>query len=387
MGLLGCVGRILKSPMTYHKANKIFKSAKGRYSQAEYKLEQSRDQFQRVMKRLGKKKLDFAANLLTEVEEKLLMVRGQVNFTENKIAQEEQLNFEENTLPVLKKVSMSAGEIVNTGLSMTGAGTATFAGAIGLVGAFGTASTGTAIASLSGAAASNATLAFFGGGSIAAGGAGMTTGAVVLGGIALAPVLIIGAFKFTSYAEKKLTAAEEFSAQVDVAVEQINAMIESITQIEKHFIQFESILDMVATRLKQSLNTLMSRYAKGGNSGLTERSFFACVLLTKTLKRILEVNLMTSEGLIADDSIKVIEHARYMNNENSENNEVVDGVLSGMEIIKPQNVENVSEISPGKDSIKYFWLYDMEEPFCWKGCLVAVFIILFFIQLIRSIFF
>lgn len=48
---------------------------------------------------------------------------------------------------------------------------------------FGAASTGTAISSLSGAAATNATLAWLGGGSLAAGGGGMAAGSVVLGTI------------------------------------------------------------------------------------------------------------------------------------------------------------------------------------------------------------
>ena len=56
---------------------------------------------------------------------------------------------------------------------------------------FATASTGTAIASLSGAAASNATLAFFGGGSLAAGGLGMAGGAAVLGGLVAGPALLV----------------------------------------------------------------------------------------------------------------------------------------------------------------------------------------------------
>ena len=54
---------------------------------------------------------------------------------------------------------------------------------ISAVGTFGLASTGTAISTLSGAAATNATLAWLGGGAIAAGGLGMTAGVVVLGGV------------------------------------------------------------------------------------------------------------------------------------------------------------------------------------------------------------
>ena len=89
--------------------------------------------------------------------------------------------------------------LAGTGASVAGgvgAGVFTALGAYGLVGAFGTASTGTAIGSLSGAAASSATLAWFGGGSLAAGGLGMAGGTAVLGGIVAAPAIIgFGVFR------------------------------------------------------------------------------------------------------------------------------------------------------------------------------------------------
>lgn len=64
------------------------------------------------------------------------------------------------------------------------------------VAAVGTASTGTAIASLSGAAATNATLAALGGGSIAAGGGGIALGTTVLGAATLGVGLMIGGVIF-----------------------------------------------------------------------------------------------------------------------------------------------------------------------------------------------
>ena len=70
------------------------------------------------------------------------------------------------------------------------AGTLASATALGLVATFGTAGTGTAIASLSGAAATNATLAWIGGGTLAAGGGGVAAGATIMtGGVAL---IVIG---------------------------------------------------------------------------------------------------------------------------------------------------------------------------------------------------
>jgi len=86
-----------------------------------------------------------------------------------------------------------------TGASLAGgasAGALTALGAYGLVGALGTASTGAAIGGLSGAAASSATLAWFGGGALAAGGLGIVGGTAVLGSIVAAPAIIgFGVFR------------------------------------------------------------------------------------------------------------------------------------------------------------------------------------------------
>ena len=78
--------------------------------------------------------------------------------------------------------------------SGAGAGAAVAAGSWSLVALVGSATTGTAISTLSGVAATNATLAWFGGGALAAGGAGMAGGTLVLGGVALAPVVAVAAW-------------------------------------------------------------------------------------------------------------------------------------------------------------------------------------------------
>jgi hypothetical protein len=71
------------------------------------------------------------------------------------------------------------------------AGAGATAGTLGLVMTFGSASTGTAISTLSGAAATNSALAWLGGGSVAAGGGGMAMGAMVLTGGAVAVALAV----------------------------------------------------------------------------------------------------------------------------------------------------------------------------------------------------
>jgi hypothetical protein len=76
---------------------------------------------------------------------------------------------------------------------LAGGGTAAagYAIAWGAVGSFGVASTGTAITTLGGAAASNAILAWFGGGALSAGGLGAGVGGAVLGGAVAGPAIIV----------------------------------------------------------------------------------------------------------------------------------------------------------------------------------------------------
>lgn len=66
---------------------------------------------------------------------------------------------------------------------------ATAAAAYKAAAAVGVASTGTAISTLSGAAATNAILAWLGGGALAVGGGGMALGTTVLGGLVTGPAL------------------------------------------------------------------------------------------------------------------------------------------------------------------------------------------------------
>lgn len=81
--------------------------------------------------------------------------------------------------------------IATTGGAAVGALTSVTA--MSLVSTFATASTGTAISTLSGAAATNATLAWFGGGAIAAGGGGTALGATILSGGTAIVVIAAGA--------------------------------------------------------------------------------------------------------------------------------------------------------------------------------------------------
>lgn len=90
------------------------------------------------------------------------------------------------------RLSVGALDLIAGAAVAGGAAFAASQAATAGVAALATASTGTAISGLSGAAASNATLAWLGGGTLASGGGGMAAGAMVAGGVAAAPAILVG---------------------------------------------------------------------------------------------------------------------------------------------------------------------------------------------------
>ncbi|MER6994501.1 hypothetical protein [Streptomyces sp. NPDC000410] len=105
------------------------------------------------------------------------------------------------------------GTLAGGALVGAGAGVGTYLA----VGAFATASTGTAVSSLSGAAATSATLAWLGGGSLAAGGGGVAAGTAVLTGIVAAPVLLSVGVLVEWQGRKSLREQREAAEELDGA--------------------------------------------------------------------------------------------------------------------------------------------------------------------------
>ena len=131
-------------------------------------------------------------------------------------------------------------------------------GAYGAAGTLATASTGTAIASLSGAAATNATLAFFGGGSLAAGGLGMAGGTAVLGGLVAGPALAVLGFVVGAKASKNLDAAnanwakaKEFEEEMKTAADLCNGIRRRSAMFNRFLIRLQTIFDPLVYEMTQ----------------------------------------------------------------------------------------------------------------------------------------
>lgn len=136
-------------------------------------------------------------------------------------------------------VDFEFGTTATAGI-LAGVGTAAFAptAAMAIATTFGTASTGTAIASLSGAVATNAALAWLGGGALAAGGGGMVAGETLLllagpVGWAIGGAAIVGGGLFARNKNEKLAneanakrkEVEVLTAQLRAADHEVNGLI------------------------------------------------------------------------------------------------------------------------------------------------------------------
>lgn len=148
----------------------------------------------------------------------------------------------------LEKVHVRAGMLLG---SLVGAALGTVGGlaAAGMttsvVMAFGTASTGTAISTLSGAAAANAALAALGGGTVAAGGGGMALGATVLGVSSLGTGMLAGGVLFDVIGRKLSDQAHEAYDQAFRTEELVNKICVNLSQIAEVAAVYYHILEGV----------------------------------------------------------------------------------------------------------------------------------------------
>ena len=138
--------------------------------------------------------------------------------------------------------------------TVTGAAIATIGptAAMSVATVLGTASTGTAISALSGVAATNAALAWLGGGTIAAGGAGVAGGSLVLGmfgpiGAAIAGVSAISGFSILRSKNKKMV--EEVEKNIDI----ISHDNQNLAQKIRHLISLKDRSKSNAKKLQESL--------------------------------------------------------------------------------------------------------------------------------------
>lgn len=197
-----------------------------------------------VMDELGKLELEICAQF-QEFADVLEKIQGRPEFKEY---DKNGVNIPQYDPEELKKVSVGASVLLG------GVGGAAF-GTIGgfaaagattaAVMALGTASTGTAISTLSGVAATNATLAALGGGSLAAGGGGMALGSTMLGVSTAGIGILVGGIIFNVAGSALSKKADEAYMQAIKISQQVDIINQYLGDLHQFAVKYKDLLGKV----------------------------------------------------------------------------------------------------------------------------------------------
>lgn len=297
------------------KAKNLQRDAQVVYERAERKLKSSRQVTTETLEHLGQLKLevwDTQLGRFVKLYEQLKNVEltGQANTDEFNAA-----NFTRDELAQMKDIALKAHEVVVGGAGAVGAGALAGIASYGGVMMFASASTGTAISTLAGAAATNATLAWFGGGSIAAGGFGMAGGMAVLGGIVAGPVLAVGGMLMAAKASENLAKARSYKAEADKMAKEMEKAISVLDAITKVANKFDEVIMRLSTAMIPVLDGLESTIIASGKdfakyNQSQKRQVYLTVQFAQVLKLLLETPLLTKDGALDESSNKALKQGQ-----------------------------------------------------------------------------
>lgn len=239
------------------EANDTMKVAESQHHSNIQRFERKQEATTADMDRLGKLELEIL-NSFTKFSDIFERIQNRPEF---KKYDRENVEIPAYNKEELKRASVGAGVLLG-GLGGAAAGTAGGFAAAGAtttaVMALGTASTGTAIASLSGAAATNATLAALGGGAVgsAAWAGGMSLGSAVLGGATLGVGLLVGGLIFNVTGKKLSDKADEAWSQMKRAEKEIDTICDYLNDLSQAEKKFEDALKRVNQVYCRHLNMM-----------------------------------------------------------------------------------------------------------------------------------
>lgn len=210
-------------------------------------------------------------------------------------------------LPDIPQYVAGFKQIITSVLGMAsgvGAGIAAQASALWGVSALASASTGTAIASLSGAAARNATLAWFGGGAVAAGGGGVAAGGAMLGLISLVPVLLVGGMTMGVVGARTRTNAAAFTATAEIELERIALAEEQLRAVGQRIRELHSVLGQLSQRAENAVSALD---ALNFNPEYHACEFLKAYQLVTAISEVLNAPVLDAKsGELSEASVKIL---------------------------------------------------------------------------------
>ena len=305
-GMLG-IGGAVKAGVDTNNAKRINKNANELVQQSTDCLNAQRLACGNALTQLGAEKLSVLNGTLSAFLDVFTQIKN-VDFGETEGLDElHRLHIDEQEFVELRGMANFAGSIAGGAVAGTASGALAAFGAYGAAQALAFASTGTAISALSGAAATNATLAFFGGGSLAAGGLGMAGGTVVLGGLVAGPALLVMGLVAGKAAQKGLEKAYTNRAEAIQIAAQLNTASLQCETIRRRTYMFYNLLARLDSYFMPLIHRMGDIVKIEGDdysqySAKSKAVVASCASVAVSIKSVLDTPLLTDDGLLTDAS-------------------------------------------------------------------------------------
>ncbi len=289
------------------KAKEINSQAKEIIKKATSKTKRARRECNNAISRLGQQKIAVLSGSVDMFFKEFAKLKA-IDFNKSDGMDElYKLKFTNEPTKELKEMQ-ALSEAATDGVAAGIAGGALVGlGAYGATGMLACASTGTAISTLGGAAATNATLAWLGGGSLAAGGAGVAGGMAVLGGLVAAPALAIFGLVMSADAAAKKQEAYANLAEAKVYAEEMETAASLCNGIKKRSELFGGLLRTLDEyliclngRMSDIISTSGTDYSQ---FSLDEKKAIAStVAVAVAVKSLLDTPILTKSGKLTKKS-------------------------------------------------------------------------------------
>ena len=280
----GAIGgeKTIQAAMDNSRAKKINMIANDNVESARTELERQRQETGLSLDQLGKIKLDVLDHDVLDFVTTFEKIKNTDFQSSIGLDELKDLHIDQNTFTELKELGNFALEVAGGASAGAVGGALTAIGAYGAATTFASASTGTAISTLSGIAAQNATLAFFGGGSLASGGLGMAGGMMVAN-----------------------------KAQADEIVESLNAASYQCSAIRRRSYMFYNLLAHMDSYFLPQVWKMQDIVASEGidyraYTPQSKKCIATAASTACTIKAILDTPILTAEGELTEASQKLI---------------------------------------------------------------------------------
>ena len=304
------VGKTIKAGMDIKDAKETSEKAQDIVDSATKNINIARANCGQALQHLGEQKIDILENDIAYFIKTFEQLHN-VELTDSVgINELNKFTVDQESIAELKELENIAVSTIAGITSGTAMGALTAFGAFSAAKLLAVASTGVAIKTLGGVAATNATLAFFGGGSLAIGGLGMAGGTAVLGGLVAGPALAVMGFIVGAKASKSKDQAYSNLAKAHEYKEEAQ-LIESICKgIRMRANLYERMLiklDTVFLPLVYSLENIIGRSGTNyATFSYEEKKIVASSMaVAGAIKAILDTPILTEEGNLTAESLDV----------------------------------------------------------------------------------